>query len=198
MLIELSSSQNKDENQREEKLMGMLRIMIFLFLSAQGYHGTNIFHSITEFLPPCWIILIQKIYKHTLIVFHFKMKVSGDTSIFLFPSSRKLPKKLSVHFLYSLTYIHPFAFLLAHRSNLAEIALVKVSSDHIRRTFSVFSFYETASFPISNSGYFFSSVYCPFLLISFCLLSLHYLNWNIDIPQGFALVSLHLSSYNSF
>lgn len=54
------------------------------------------------------------------------------------------------------------------------------------------------SVTISSSGYFSLSVTGHSILTLFCLLFLRYLNLSTGIPWGFALDSLHFSSYSRF
>lgn len=86
--------------------MGLLKIMVFLYSSTQGHHGTNLgifFHCVTKFLPFYYIMTIQKIHKCTLIVSPLRIKnLCLVTSLFSAPLHRKTSRKLSGCCLYFL------------------------------------------------------------------------------------------------
>lgn len=162
------------ESQRGGKLMGLLKIMVFLYSSTQGHHGTNLgifFHCVTKFLPFYYIMTIQKIHKCTLIVFPLRIKnLCLVISLFSAPLHRKTSRKLSGCCLYFLTYIHPFPFPISSSVQPGFSPIIKfhwtccLQSQwplrcQIQRTFSVFPLVWKqspflTSVTISSSGYF--------------------------------------------
>lgn len=189
--------------------MGLLKIVS----NTWSHHGANLifFHCITKFLPFYFITPTKKMYKHTLLGTPFKIKIFIWLCLyFLLPSMRENSRKLCAIAIFWLTLTLQL-FLLAHQCNLASAPschwncscesqgwpphcqLQEYMSSLFDETIFFLDFCDNILFWV-----FLPLCYWSFIWTLFCLLFLHYLNLTTGIPWGFALDSLHLSSYRSF